>query len=127
MAAIVIVIKNPQKRHNFCNIRAIFEFFSDRAGPEKVYSMKKKIMWLWPFFEANLHRFFIPILEHFAMARQVIYSILTMLGGEGSVTMVVIFFVFSFFAKNKKKFCFFCAKTKKNKKYFYTYISTLTH
>ena len=84
MAAIVKVIKNPQKRHNFCNIRAIFEFFSDRAGPEKVYSMKKKIMWLWPFFEANLHRFFIPILEHCAMARQVIYSILTMLGGEGS-------------------------------------------
>ena len=42
-------------------------------------------------------------------------------------SMVVIFFVFSFFAKNKKKFCFFCAKTKKNKKYFYTYISTLTH
>ena len=72
MAAIVIVIKNPQKRHNFCNIRAIFEFFSDRAGPEKSLQYEKKNIWLWPFFEANPHRFFIPILEHCAMVRQVI-------------------------------------------------------
>ena len=84
MAAIVIVIKNPQKRHNFCNIRAIFEFFSDRAGPEKVYSMKKKSCGFGLFLRQIYIDFFIPILEHCAMARQVIYSILTMLGGEGS-------------------------------------------
>ena len=34
------------------------------------------------------------------------------------LTMVVIFFVFSFFAKNKKRFCFFCMKTKKAKNIF---------
>ena len=41
--------------------------------------------------------------------------------------MVVIFFVFSFFAKNKKKFCFFCAKTKKKTKNIFILIFQLLH
>ena len=42
-------------------------------------------------------------------------------------TMVVIFFVLSFFAKNKKKFCFFCAKTKKKTKNIFILIFQLLH